>query len=658
MAGLARLLSLAVLLVAPVAAQQYRANLRGTVWNPDGSAATGVPFVIVSEATGEARHFESGADGRYAVSGLLPGEYRIEARDQAHRGFAIRTKVAVAESRDLDLRLANVSITASADVRGTFVPIDRQTPALTTRLDGTFLTNLPFDGRNFLDVPLMAPGLVPGQFGIASNGLADRFTAYLVDGIYDIDPRLGLPAVRPQLDTIEEVDIRRAMFGASFGRTAGAQVNIISRSGTNQPAGGAFGFFRTDADRAQVGGFGGGPLVEDRTFAFGSYQFSGRDDSLRRTDDSQLLAARLDQLVAGSSHLSARYALDAGELRDRRGQNAGASVHTGRGSVANELRAGFTRIAFGDGDRRGLESLTYQLSDAATWTQGAHLVSAGLEWYGAKRDLDADELTGTAWGMFVEDEWRASSSLSIDAGVRFDRPDEAEDAGRANHVSPRAGFAWAADREATTVLRGGYGLYRNYTTFNVLAPRVDGWSLGVQRQVGRGRSFEATYLGNRSDDAAPDIERSRYNALQATFQQRSETGITAVVAYAYGKWTETPRHDEDAVRSAFDSRHAVRASFVAALPFGKDRRLFSRGMAAKILGDIEVSGILTLRSGLPAIGDEERGPTYRNVDAALLKNLAIGGGRTLQLRAETFNLSDRRDTGPGRRYQFGGRVLF
>jgi hypothetical protein len=102
----------------------------------------------------------------------------------------------------------------------------------------------------------------------------------------------------------------------------------------------------------------------------------------------------------------------------------------------------------------------------------------------------------------------------------------------------------------------------------------------------------------------------------------------------------------------------VTASFVAALPFGKDRRLFSRGMAAKILGDIEVSGILTLRSGLPAIGDEERGPTYRNVDAALLKNLAIGGGRTLQLRAETFNLSDRRDTGPGRRYQFGGRVLF
>lgn len=659
MAAVIRLLSLAILLAMPVAAQDYRGNLRGTVWNPDGSAAAGVPIVIVSESTGESRHAVSGPDGAYAIAGLLPGEYRIATRDRQYAGFAARTKIAVAQSVDLDLRLGAVPITAAADVRETVVPVDRWTPAVTTRIDGTFLTQLPFDRRHVLDAPLLAPGTTPGEVAIASNGMGDLFTAYLLDGVYDIEPRLGVPAALPQLDAIEEIEIRGAAFGVSFGRTAGAQVNVITRSGTNVPAGGAFGFFQTEADRPQLGGFAGGPVVRSQTFLFGSYQFTGRHDALTGDDNSQLLSGRMDHLVGGSSRITGRYGLDDGRF-DRRGQTAGATFHTAAAAIANEARAGLTRVAFGDGaEPGGPESQTYQLANATTWTRGAHLLSGGVEWYGAKRSLEADGLAGSMWSLFVQDDWRALPSFSIAAGARFDRASSADDTDAENNVSPRLGFAWITDREAQTVVRGGYGLNRNYTMFDAATPRVDAWSVGVEHQMGRGRAFEAAYIGNRIEHPGSGLDRSRYNAMQLEFQQRSETGITAIVAYTYGKWSEAAESEEDAVRAPLDSRHRVSTAFVGSLPFGKDRRWFPKATAAMILGDMALSGVFTVQTGPPVVRRSDvQGPTYRNVDLALLKNVGLGDGTTLQLRAEMFNVANRRTAGLPRRYQFGGRLLF
>ena len=203
-----RLMSLAVLLAAPAGAQQYLANLRGTVWSPDGSPAAGIPLVIVREAGGETRRVVSDAEGRYTIVGLLPGVYRIEASDRRHPEFAIRTNVSIAQDRELDLRLGLVPVTVGVDFRPTFIPIDRGSPALTTRITGSFLTRLPYDGRNFIETPLLSTGTAPGRVAVASNGVDDLFTAYLIDGIYDIDPRLGAPAVRPQLDSIDEMEVR------------------------------------------------------------------------------------------------------------------------------------------------------------------------------------------------------------------------------------------------------------------------------------------------------------------------------------------------------------------------------------------------------------------------------------------------------------------
>jgi hypothetical protein len=658
MKRLIELMSLAVLLVAPVAAQQYRADVRGTVFNAEGTPAPAIGVTFIREDTGESRRVVSAADGSYTVAGLLPGTYRIEATDAATPQFAVRTGASIAHDMRLDLRLGTVPITVEADVRPTFLAIDRQSPAIDTRLEGSFLTRLPFDGRSFLDATLIAPGMLPGSTGVVASGTDALFTSYIVDGIYDIDPRLGIPAVRLQLDSIDELEVRSWPFDASFGRTAGPQVNVVTRSGTNQPGGGATGFFRSSEDALQLAGFAGGPLATNRTFVFGNYELTGRDEATF-DDPSHLLSARVDQIVNGSARLIGRYGFDRLPLPDRTGQLASGSFHTAIGSAVNESRAGMTRVSVeGTGLLELLESTTYQLANDTSVPLGAHLVTAGAEWYGVKSGFRSDGLTATQWGLFVQDDWRALPRLSIAAGVRFDRAAVSRTDVSESNASPRVGAVWSADPEAQTLVRAGYGRYRNFTMFEGTAPALDAWTFSIERQIGRARSFEAAYVATRGEHMRSS-DRSRYDALQLQFEQRSETGIAAVVSYTVGKWVEEFGTDGPSVRAPFDSRHRLVAAFVVLLPFGKDQRLFADGLAAAILGDMELTGIATVQSGRAAADLDANEPAYRSMDAALVKSIALADRRSLQLRAESFNLIDRDNPfGRGRRYQLGARFVF
>jgi hypothetical protein len=100
------------------------------------------------------------------------------------------------------------------------------------------------------------------------------------------------------------------------------------------------------------------------------------------------------------------------------------------------------------------------------------------------------------------------------------------------------------------------------------------------------------------------------------------------------------------------------ASFVAALPFGDERRWFGDGLAADILGNMQLTGVFRLRSGLPVAGRPgDVGESLRNLDAALLKTIWLGLTRTLELSLETYNLTNN-EASRDRRYQFGGRFVF
>ena len=153
------------------------------------------------------------------------------------------------------------AVTDTVTVRATDGLVDRATPSLTFRVDGEHLVTLPLDGRNFLDLALLAPGAAPaaqgsagsvrGDFAFNVNGAREDANAFLLDGVLNVDPKLNSAAVRPPVDGIREFEVITSLPDASFGRGAGAQVNIVTKSGTNTFAGNAYDYFRTAAFNAR-----------------------------------------------------------------------------------------------------------------------------------------------------------------------------------------------------------------------------------------------------------------------------------------------------------------------------------------------------------------------------------------------------------------------
>ena len=186
---------------------------------------------------------------------------------------------------DRDLGMAEVLKTESA-VQGAVIE-NRQ------------ITDLPLDGRNFYELSLLVPGAVPpaqgsagsvrGDFAFSVNGAREDSNNFLLDGVYNVDPKLNTFAVRPPVDAIREFEIATSTYDAAFGRNPGAQVNVVLKSGTNDFHGALYEFHRNAAldarnffapanepapkyIRNQFGFSLGGPIRKDRTFFFGDYE--------------------------------------------------------------------------------------------------------------------------------------------------------------------------------------------------------------------------------------------------------------------------------------------------------------------------------------------------------------------------------------------------
>jgi hypothetical protein len=158
---------------------------------------------------------------------------------------------------------------------------------------------LPLDGRNFLELALLVPGAAPaaagsagsvrGDFAFNVNGAREDANNFLLDGVYNVDPKLNTFSVKPPVDGVQEFEVLTSTYDAAFGRNAGAQVNVVTKSGSNQLHGTAYEFLRnakTDARnffapadqpdpkyiRNQFGSSLGGAIKRDRTFFFGDYE--------------------------------------------------------------------------------------------------------------------------------------------------------------------------------------------------------------------------------------------------------------------------------------------------------------------------------------------------------------------------------------------------
>jgi Carboxypeptidase regulatory-like domain len=310
-----------LLLAAAVAAYGQSAStgaLTGTVVDSNKGMVRDAMIKVTNEATGEERAAETKDNGTFLVPLLLPGSYRVEI---AKAGFktAVKTglRINVTETSRLDVELEpggvdeKMTVTAEAEV------LQTESATLGRVTGRTMVENLPLVTRNYLQIIDLSPGVASevndaGALGrggqgdnIRTHGSFARDTNIQMNGVQINDLQSsgffsGGPAV-PNPDAIEEFKVQTGLYDASNGRNAGAVVDVVTKSGSNEFHGSVFEFFRNDALNAnsffrnkagqpkgvlrqnQFGFSLGGPIKKDRVQFFGSYQGmrqkNGLDDS-------------------------------------------------------------------------------------------------------------------------------------------------------------------------------------------------------------------------------------------------------------------------------------------------------------------------------------------------------------------------------------------
>ena len=215
--------------------QTHLGTIRGVILDPSGAAVVDAVYRLVSQETGVTRTGSSGTDGRYNVPQLEPGSYRLEVEVSGYKLSVSEATLAVDQRLRLDVRLDLGTLSEQVVVTAPEPALDRVSTGLGTVLDNQQLLALPLDGRNFLELALLAPGTSPaapgsagsvrGDFTFNAGGGRDDANSYLLDGAYNVDSKLNTPAVRPPVDAIQEFKVLTNGSDASFGRNAGAQVN-------------------------------------------------------------------------------------------------------------------------------------------------------------------------------------------------------------------------------------------------------------------------------------------------------------------------------------------------------------------------------------------------------------------------------------------------
>jgi hypothetical protein len=302
------LIVLFLLLPVAVAAQTHRGSLRGTVYDPNHAAIPGAKISVTSDATGDVRTTTTDDKGQYGVSSLPSGVYRVEVEMPSFRRHDERIDILVNQDQRLDITLGvsgPETIIDSTDE----AQLKKDSSSLGTVIENRQITGLPLDGRNFYELSQLVPGAVPpapgsagsvrGDFAFSVNGAREDANNFLLDGVYNVDPKLNTFGVRPSVDAIREFEMLTSTYDASFGRNPGAQVNVILKSGSNDFHGSLFEFHRNAAldarnffapaseskpkyIRNQFGGAVGGPIKHDRTFFFADYEGTRSREGITR----------------------------------------------------------------------------------------------------------------------------------------------------------------------------------------------------------------------------------------------------------------------------------------------------------------------------------------------------------------------------------------
>jgi hypothetical protein len=299
-------LTLMARMTLPVLAQNPVGAIRGVVTDQQGAVIQNANVTVTNKATGDVRKANTGGDGIYLVSALLPGEYEVKIEAQGFATQLLNVLVQVGNTSTGDISMRVGAANEVVDVISEAPVIDKTNYKIDGVITRQKIDALPLNGRNFLQLALLEPGVgvSVGNVGNANNlfnvsigGASSALTRLTVDGGSILDPVTGGAAQNFSTDTIQEFQISTFQFDLSTGVTSVGAVNIVSRTGTNDFHGSAFIFFRDDQlaaapgffrsgfgdpsfQRSQYGGSIGGPIKKDRAWFFGNIEFLDQDAAI------------------------------------------------------------------------------------------------------------------------------------------------------------------------------------------------------------------------------------------------------------------------------------------------------------------------------------------------------------------------------------------
>ncbi|HUS07679.1 MAG TPA: TonB-dependent receptor [Bryobacteraceae bacterium] len=301
---------------ATLNAQVTTGALSGYVLDPDHKPIAGATLKI-SDANGVDRQVTADRTGLYRAAGLPPALYRITASVQGFESSVINVAVNVDAHTRLDMELAIARQNTSVEVAANIARLSSDSSELGSVLDRKAIESLPLNRRDFLRLALLSPGVqLPvqdselssrGRFSMHVRGGREEFNNFLLDGVDNNDQYENTYTLQPAVDSIKEFKVVTGTYNAEYGRSAGGQVNVITRSGSNAWHGDVYSYLRNRAldarnffdgsskpqfHRNQSGAGAGGPLRHNRTFFYGNYDRFWEHRGLTRLATVPTLAQR------------------------------------------------------------------------------------------------------------------------------------------------------------------------------------------------------------------------------------------------------------------------------------------------------------------------------------------------------------------------------
>jgi len=313
-------------------AQVTTADVRGTIMDEQGAAVAGADVSITNAQTGLTRSAKAGTDGSYSFTELPLGTYNIHV---THAGFKSETQTGIVlhvnDSIVVNVSLKVGAISESVTVEASPVAVETTSGELTGLIQASQVSELPLNGRNFMQLITLVPGVAPAEaFSVTNKGLKgasdvsvsgspSNGNQWLVDGANNNDTGSQRTIlIYPSTESIQEFKIERNSYGAEFGLMAGATISLVTKSGSNDFHGSVFYSGRNDKlnaydtelkagcptplspvtcpkNKFRGNDYGftiGGPVKKGKVFFFYSQEWNKRIEGLTATNHVPTLAER------------------------------------------------------------------------------------------------------------------------------------------------------------------------------------------------------------------------------------------------------------------------------------------------------------------------------------------------------------------------------